>query len=113
MIKKMLTIGPAKILKSGLTGTGKAWTLHEIACQDDDGEVEKFTSFSNYKEMVGQKTAVMLDKVVNGQFTNWREATKSSEAKAEKGKFEEDVKEALRIINGKIDKLLGAKNSID
>lgn len=106
MIKKTLTIGPIKDLKSGTNKKGGTWTLHLVECSDPEGEVQKFTTFNDFSKQIGKIVPIYLEKEVNGQFINWKEATKGSEAKAEDKQFKENVYEAFRVINGKLDELL-------
>ena len=106
MIKKQLVIGPIKALKSGTNKKGGTWTLYLVECSDQENEVQKFTTFNDFSHQVGKMVPIYLEKEVNGQFINWKEATKSSEAKANEDKFKENVYEAFRVMNEKLDKLL-------
>ena len=109
MIKKTLTIGPIKDLKSGVSPKGNTWTLHLVECNDPEGELDKFTTFNDFSSQIGKVISINLEKEVNGKFTNWKEATKKSEATQKSDEFQKNVYEAFRIINGKLDELLGNK----
>lgn len=101
MENRQVIIGPAEIIKSGVSQkTGKPWTLYKVPV--DDQEVKTFTTFdAKYKDLAGQSVQVSLEKEVNGKFTNWKEGQSKKP-----NKDIEDLKDAMRIMNAKLDKLL-------